>query len=179
MNLPQMLKKTKKIELGGGKNPKKGYINFDHSFDGSDICIDLEKSELPINDNIIEKIYSNHFFEHLGDIINLMNECWRVLKWGGKMEIIVPHKDCIVAWQDPTHKRYYNTQSMKYFCGEYLKKYSLDYEIESCFKQESVKVTTPDPKIIKGETLPYYKELKFVLLKDKKYYKRVNYPRRL
>jgi hypothetical protein len=71
-----------------------------------------------------------------------MNEMWRVLKWGGKLTVIVPHQDCTAAYQDPTHVRFFNTECMKYFEGWYINKWHLKYSDQNicAFKKISTKV---------------------------------------
>lgn len=52
---------------------------------------DLRKG-LPLSDETVDFIYSSHFIEHLSctDAIKLLKECYRVLKRGGWIRIIVP-----------------------------------------------------------------------------------------
>ena len=48
-----------------------------------------------LRDNSVDEIYASHFFEHLYPhaVVNLLIQVERVLKKGGKLWIIVPHKD--------------------------------------------------------------------------------------
>lgn len=50
---------------------------------------------LPFSDNCIPAIYSSHFFEHIvrPNAEQLIKECYRVLKPGGKIRICVPSLD--------------------------------------------------------------------------------------
>jgi predicted SAM-dependent methyltransferase len=157
-----------KIEIGGGRNPKEGYKNVDIIEEADYVC-NLEHESLPFKDESVKKIYSHHAFEHIENTIFLMNECWRVLKWGGLLHIIVPHKDCTLAWQDPTHKVYWTEENMKFYCGDYLKKYSLDYGIAACFKQIKNKVTAPDNRP------EYFKQIEFALVKSKEKFDNFDY----
>ncbi len=54
-------------------------------------------------------------FEPMDGLITVMNEAWRVLKPGGRMENVVPHASTPGALQDPTHQRYFVEQSWWYF----------------------------------------------------------------
>ena len=47
-----------------------------------------------------------------------MNECYRVLKSNGMLEIIVPHEKSEWAWADPTHKHVFNKYSFCYFLDD-------------------------------------------------------------
>lgn len=160
-----------KIDIGGGNNPKAGFNCVDKC-KGAFYRIDVDSKELqlPFQSEFVGEIYSSNCFEHIENLIPLMNECWRVLAWGSKMTIIVPHRDCVIATQDPTHKRFFNTQSMKYFSGYYTRRYKLDYGIRCIFRVESIDVNIKDGEIFDGETLPYIKEITFVLRKDVDYY---------
>ena len=85
----------KGINLGSGKNwHNDGWISLDE-IDG--VYLD-SNSVLPAADNSVENIYSCHFFEHVDDntSINLFNECYRVLKDGGFMRIVVPDTQKII-----------------------------------------------------------------------------------
>jgi ubiquinone/menaquinone biosynthesis C-methylase UbiE len=47
---------------------------------------------LPLSDETVDFIYSSHFIEHLSysDSIKLLKECYRVLKRGGWIRVVVP-----------------------------------------------------------------------------------------
>lgn len=162
-----------KIDIGGGHNPKAGFKSVDLIKDADYVC-NIEKEKLPFEDESVEEIYSHHTFEHISNIIHLMNECWRVLKWNGRLEIIVPHIDCVLAWQDPTHKRYYNTESMKFFEGTYINKYKLDYGINCAFKkiicQKKIIKEKTDTDNLEDKT--YFTEIHWILEKNKDYYEK-------
>ena len=44
-----------------------------------------------IPDVIVRNIYSRHVFEHISNLLRLMEECHRVLQPDGTMTIVVPH----------------------------------------------------------------------------------------
>ncbi|MBN1950889.1 MAG: class I SAM-dependent methyltransferase [Bacteroidales bacterium] len=53
------------------------------------------RNGLPLYDESVPNIYSSHFLEHLPkeDAVNVLNECFRVLKSGGMIRIMVPSLD--------------------------------------------------------------------------------------
>lgn len=125
----------RKLDIGCGRNKLSGCIGIDISkHSDAEYIIDIEKHELPFNDESVDFIFTSHTLEHIENIVFVMNEFWRVLKYGGLLDIHVPHKDCNLAWQDPMHKRYFVPESFKFFCGYYLVKYKLDYGINCIFK---------------------------------------------
>ena len=68
----------------------------------------------PWADNSVDEIRAHDVFEHLPDKIHTLNEAYRVLKPGGKLDMIVPTTDGRGAWQDPTHCSYWNPNSLFY-----------------------------------------------------------------
>jgi len=75
-----------KIDIGCGKSCKAGYDGLDRTkFKGVKYVVDLEKQKLPFKNNTIDNIYSNMFFEHVNNPLDIIVECNRVLK---KMEFL-------------------------------------------------------------------------------------------
>lgn len=82
----------KKLEIGPGAKPKKGYLHFDiRQGIGADVVGDARK--LPFAEEEFEEVYSRFFLEHVPrkDAKIILCEMLRVLKKGGKIEIIVPN----------------------------------------------------------------------------------------
>ena len=74
--------------------------------EGVDVVHDLTKFPYPFKDESADAIYTCHFQEHLDgeERIKFFNECYRILKPGGKMRHIHPYYKSVRAVQDPTHK---------------------------------------------------------------------------
>jgi predicted SAM-dependent methyltransferase len=74
--------------------------------EGVDKIHDLTKFPYPFKDESIDAIFSSHFIEHLDGIerMQFFNECYRILKPGGKMRHLHPYYKSVRAVQDPTHK---------------------------------------------------------------------------
>lgn len=99
------------VNLGCGLHPTAGCINID--FFGTataGYAADL-RHPLRINDNTIDGIFSEHTLEHLGfaDAQKLLAECYRILKPGGLLRIIVPDVELFV--------RNYCTGDQRWFDG--------------------------------------------------------------
>ena len=161
------------IDIGGGNTPRKGYKSVD-KVESADFVVNFDGKyfRLPFDDCSVDIVYSSHTLEHIINLVSLMNEIWRVMKWGAEFEIIVPHQECTIAAQDPTHVRFFNAESMKYFAGEYLNKHKLNYGVFCCFEVIDNKTTIVDDRVIGGGTFPYFREQKWVLRKDRDYYGR-------
>ena len=119
----------KKINLGSGKDYRRGYLNIDLRDDVlPDILFDLSgKINFPIqsqsklygaitvNENQIDEIIANDVLEHVPNLEMLMGNCLRLLNIGGKFIINVPYDLSYGAWQDPTHIRAFNQNSWLYY----------------------------------------------------------------
>jgi len=124
----------KKLNLGCGIRKLDGYYNIDISSEVKpDLVWDLNEG-LPsiISDNSVDHIEVTHTLEHIKEIIYLMNECYRVLKHGGTMHIVVPQGEGI--WADPTHVRAFSKLSWRYWDKDYDKAGNLSYGIRTDFK---------------------------------------------
>jgi predicted SAM-dependent methyltransferase len=99
---------TLKLELGGGYNPRSGYIVLDRI--QGDYIIDFETDNIPFGDETVDEIFTQHMLEHIWNLTRLLNECHRVLKKGGIIEIIVPHKDNPRAYV-LSHCRYFTEET--------------------------------------------------------------------
>jgi ubiquinone/menaquinone biosynthesis C-methylase UbiE len=79
---------------------------------------DLEKG-LPFDDGEIDGVFASHVLEHVHNLLGLMNEIHRVLKPSGALHVLVPNAQSVNALANPTHVRFFNTQTFKFFCKEY------------------------------------------------------------
>lgn len=74
----------------------------------------------------------------------IMNECWRVLKMDGILDIVVPTTDGRGAFQDPDHKSFWNRNTFWYHdvSNAHHSRFAKHYEINAAFvvtfEQESV-----------------------------------------
>lgn len=107
----------RKLNLGCGNLRKDGWVNLDiRDLPGVDIVRDVLRG-LPFENESFDFIYSNNFLEHIPqeDTIWLMNEMWRVMKFGGTMQHIVPRAGTVSDFQDPTHVSHWNPTTILYF----------------------------------------------------------------
>ena len=78
-----------KLQIGSNVWKKAGWINID--IDPSvnpDLVLDVRQG-LPYQDNSIDYIFMEHFFEHINqqESQKLLHECYRALKSGGVIRI--------------------------------------------------------------------------------------------
>lgn len=55
------------------------------------------------------------------------DECWRILKSGGRMTVITPHVQSVRAFQDPTHRRFHCEANFLYLSKEWRVANKLDH----------------------------------------------------
>lgn len=80
-----------------------------------DVVADLTR-RLPIADSSIDRIYAIHVLEHIIDLVPVMDELHRVLAPDGVLHVLAPHWRSINAVADPTHVKYLDVQTFKWFC---------------------------------------------------------------
>jgi len=80
------------VNLGCGLSGKIGWVNVDIiKFPNVNCIYDCRKS-LPFPENSVKSIFCEHFIEHLDykEEVPFLTECYRVLRVGGVIRIIVP-----------------------------------------------------------------------------------------
>ena len=107
------------LNLGCGRNNPPDFYGLDiMQLDGVDLVADVN-SGIPLPDNTFNYVYARDFLEHIDakNNIKLMEEIYRILKPGGKLEFIVPSTDGnnTAAFQDPTHYSFWNEMKFNYF----------------------------------------------------------------
>lgn len=105
----QVLKKfplgIDKLEIGSGDNPERGYVHLDIQKNLPDLDILADVRKMPIQDNFVSgEIRAVHIMEHFchpqhssasmrkkwGTTLEVLKECYRVLKPGGVLKIVTP-----------------------------------------------------------------------------------------
>ncbi len=118
----------KKLNLGCGKDIKKGFINLDGvKLRGVNILHNLNKFNYPFRDGEFEYIEANHILEHLDDIPKVLRELWRISKNKGIIKIRSPHFSSLSAWTDLTHKHPFGFTSLDYMDVNKNHVYSHEY----------------------------------------------------
>jgi len=116
-----------KIELGCGARKAKGFIGVDKNPEHADICIDMEKDLLShFKENEVDEIRAYNFLEHIERerVIPLINDIWRVLKNNGIFDSYTPSTESgCAAFQDITHKSYWNRRSFDYYTTSFKRFY--------------------------------------------------------
>ena len=124
-----------KLDLGCGLNPREGFEGVDLYGDKAKHKVDLFKFPWPFVDNSVDEIACSHLLEHIpareveerdlsGDdksylgadmLFAFMDECWRIMKVGAWMNVVIPSGRSDRAFWDPTHRRFLMQVTFLYF----------------------------------------------------------------
>lgn len=123
-----------KLNLGCCDAHIPGFVNVDRC-EPADQIADL-RHRWPWNDNSVDEVRAHDIIEHLPNAIFTMNELWRVLRPGGRAEIVVPTTEGRGADQDPTHVSYWNRNSFFYYThgDAHRERFGRHYNIDARFK---------------------------------------------
>lgn len=117
-----------RLDLACGANKVEGYKGIDVvKTDSTDYVVDLEVYPWPIESNSADDIVCNHYVEHVTDLMQFMNEVYRILKPGGKVKFVAPYYTSMRCWQDPTHKHAISESSFLYYNKEWRTVNKLDH----------------------------------------------------
>jgi len=103
-----------RLNLGCGTKTSVDTWDVDlRNTEGVNQVLDLNITPWPWLDRSFEWITASHIVEHLPiGLVKFCNECWRLLKPGGILQIRVPDAaDPDMAWADPEHIRPYRRHS--------------------------------------------------------------------
>lgn len=108
------------LDLGAGYNRRPGAVCLDKrrtAATACDIQCDLERFPWPIKDGAFPAIIAWQLFEHLKPwlMLEIMDECWRVLKPEGLLYIGMPIPESPEFFQDPSHVRTWSTRTPENF----------------------------------------------------------------
>jgi hypothetical protein len=144
------------LDLACGQDKQEGYIGVDISPNcQADIIYDLEKIPWTFaEDNSVDNLYCAQYIEHIPQLlypngkdylIAFMDECYRILKVGGKLTIIAPYYTSMGAIQDPTHRRFIGDGSFVYYNKAWRESQKLDhYLIDADFDFNLGYIYAPD-----------------------------------
>lgn len=108
-----------KLNLGCADVILPGFCNVDIG-PPADTMTDLALP-WPWPDSSVSQVVAHDVIEHIADRVHFMNELWRVMEAGARVEIITPNASRGAGyWQDPTHKSGWCLNSFQYYqAGSY------------------------------------------------------------
>ncbi len=103
------------LDLGCGSRKVPGTLGVDVRR-APDVDLLADVARLPFADGSIDGIVTRHTLEHVDDMLTVVEECWRVLRPGGLLKVVMPNASCtFTSWLDPTHRRALFIESFQYF----------------------------------------------------------------
>ena len=130
-----------RLDLGCGQNPREGFDGVDLLAPNPAYRVDLFSFPFPWADGEVDELHASHFVEHLPAtttpdgrdyLLAFFDECWRILKPGGVMTVIVPNARSNRAFQDPTHRRFIVAETFLYLSADWRRSQGLDHYRTSC-----------------------------------------------
>jgi len=95
---------------------------------------DAETDQIPYPDESITGIYCYHFLEHINNLVFVLCEMERVLKYGGVINIVTPYYSSQCQWQDIDHKRAFCEETWRnIFKDPYYEKGFWKLDVHACF----------------------------------------------
>jgi predicted SAM-dependent methyltransferase len=116
--------KERWLDIGCGKEKTSGAIGIDHlPLPGVDIVHDLNRVPWPLPNNSFDHFVCKHSLSHLADLVQTVEEIYRLAKPGAIVEILAPHYASDNFNTDPTHKFHMGYRTFNYFCDNVPFKY--------------------------------------------------------
>lgn len=109
-----------KLDIGCGAR-KRGpeYLGVDRrALAGVDLVGEVADVLAAVPDGVIAEIYCSHFLEHVDNLEAILAEMCRVLRRGGRLEIVVPHFSNPYFASDPTHRRPFGLYTFSYLVAD-------------------------------------------------------------
>jgi len=144
------------LDIGCGHNPQNDYIGVDISPDvGAPIRCNMEFERLPLPDNSVDKILWRFSLEHVYNIVHALEECWRVLKPTGLLEIMgMPYPSNLESQGNPFHVTHADEHLFDYFGGDRC--HESDYGLKFAYQVVSMEYTWfPDFHAVPHEQREY------------------------
>lgn len=126
------------LDIGCGNRKISGAVGLDRNLKSqADVIHDLDIFPYPFEDDQFDRIYGIDVLEHVGHVIRTMEEIHRIGKPGAQVFLRVPHFTSTQAYGDPTHKHFFNTESLDYFCGGFPE---YEFYTQTRFKKIKVRI---------------------------------------
>lgn len=102
------------LDVGCGAVKAPGAVGLDVSDDtAADIVHDLDVFPYPIEDQTFDQILLQDVLEHVAHPIRVFEELHRIARPKARIQLRTPHFSSVLAYGDPTHKRYFSTIAIR------------------------------------------------------------------
>lgn len=148
-------KQPLRLDLAGGENVAEGFKCVDLYTPNAAYKVNLFRFPWPFETGSVDEIHCAHFVEHIPACFtsgqntpidendrdlwcSFFDECYRILKPGGRMTVVTPHVQSTRAFQDPTHRRFHSEANFLYLNKEWRVANKLDHYLGSANFKVSV-----------------------------------------
>jgi SAM-dependent methyltransferase len=112
-----ILEGKKALDVGCGSRKLPGAVGIDIlRMPEVDIVYDLSTFPWPLGENEFDVIFMSHCLEHMEDLLKTLAEIHRISRRGAHIIIQVPYFRSTDAYTDPTHRHFFTSHSLDYFC---------------------------------------------------------------
>jgi ubiquinone/menaquinone biosynthesis C-methylase UbiE len=140
------------VELGCG--PRKRYagsIGIDAiGYEGVDIVGDAADALRAFPDGCADLVTSSHFLEHVPEVGPFLDEMARVVRVGGRIEVVVPHFAHPYFSSDPTHTHRFGLYTFSYLAEDPI----LRRGVPSYARRQNLRLLSVD--LVFKSTPPFY-----------------------
>ncbi len=114
-----------RLNLGAGNSRIPGVQSLDYPEWDADV------DPLGWGDETISEIHAYHFLEHCKEPVKVLQECQRVLREDGVMNICVPYYSAAINSQDLDHKHSFTEETWKtLFNNQYYDKNKIEWKFD-------------------------------------------------
>ncbi|MCW7471390.1 class I SAM-dependent methyltransferase [Leptospira kanakyensis] len=107
---------NKILDVGCGNKKREGAIGIDfNDRTQADVIHNLNSFPYPFEDAFFSEVFIDNCLEHLSEPMRVMEEIYRITKFGGKVKVIVPYFRSQWAFIDPTHLHFFTVDSFAYY----------------------------------------------------------------
>jgi SAM-dependent methyltransferase len=112
-----ILEGKRALDVGCGSRKLPGAVGIDVlRMPEVDIVYDLSIFPWPLGENEFDVIFMSHCLEHMDDLLKTLSEIHRISRSGAHIIIQVPYFRSTDAYTDPTHRHFFTSHSLDYFC---------------------------------------------------------------
>jgi SAM-dependent methyltransferase len=102
------------LDAGCGMRKYPGAVGIDVSPDtAADVVHDLSEVPWPLETSSFDQVLLQDVIEHLTDLYAVFGEVHRVSRPGARVHIRTPHFSSVLAYSDPTHRRFLSAAAVR------------------------------------------------------------------